>query len=92
MRMKIEVVDSDKQKIITQLFIARATINAVIIGKQFEKNWQATHTALALARKQINTAIYIIARRHLRLCVLEHKNEITDDISQEIIKTLNYVN
>lgn len=89
--MKIKVVDPDKQKVLTRLAIARDFINTVIESGEFEKNWLTIHKVLTVARKQINIATYIMAKRHLRLCLVKHKPEIKENTSNEIIKTFNYL-
>ena len=91
MCMRVNIVDSDKQKALTRLAIARKLINTVIESGEFEKNCLTIHNVLTLARKQINIATFIMGRRHLRLCLVNHKPEITETTSNEIIKTFNYL-
>lgn len=89
--MKVKLVDTDKQKVLNRLAIARDFINTVIDSGEFEKNWLTIHKVLTLARKQINVATYIMARRHLRVCLAKRAPEITENTSNEIIKTFNYL-
>ena len=91
MCMKIKVVDSDKQKVLNRLAIARDFINTLINEEDIEKNWLTIHKVLTLARKQINMATHIMARRHLRVCLAKRMTEITGNTSNEIIKTFNYL-
>ncbi len=89
--MKVNADDPDKRKILQRLSIARDFINTLINEEDIEKNWLTIHKVLTLARKQINMATHIMARRHLRVCLSKRMTEITGNTSNEIIKTFNYL-
>lgn len=91
MSVRIKVLDTDKQKVLKRFAIARGSLNSIIESGEFEKSWLTIHKALNGARKQLNMATYIIARRHLHTCLLKRSPEIIEHSSSEIIKTFNYL-
>lgn len=89
--MNTKTGDSDKRKILQRLSIARDLINTLINEEDIEKNWLTIHKVLSLAQKQIVVATTIMARRHLKYCLLRSQAHITPNTTQEIIKTFNYL-
>lgn len=89
--MKSIQVDSDKLKILQQFKITRDRISTLIYEEEIEKNWLTIHKTLRLAQHQIGTATAMMAKRHLRYCLLRSQPHLTLNTAQEIIKTFNYV-
>lgn len=95
MVMETKIADPYKAEIIGKFQRAKKHVVGVISKLELGCDWQSVHKQINIAIQELRQATTLLVRRHIEVCIIEHKRQLNlpivhEDI-EEIVKTYKYL-
>lgn len=93
--MEARITDLYKAEIIGKFERAKKNVVGVISKLESDCSWQSVHKQIGVAIHELRQATTLLVRRHIEVCVVEHKRKhnlpvIHEDI-EEVVRLYKYL-
>ena len=93
--MEAKITDPYKAEIIGKFQQAKKNVVGVISKLESDSNWQAVHKQIGVAIQELRQATTLLVRRHIEVCIVEHKRKhnlpvVHEDI-EEVVRLYKYL-